>query len=127
MPIIPRWTPEEDKLAKALVALGGSKSSMNGKIPGRSGNAIYSRVLYLAMNPEKRERMNLRKQRGWADRAAPKLRKRPAPAGVEPPPEVVADALRRAAAPMSVTAYFCKDPEPGRRWPDGRSAPQVSA
>lgn len=38
-----------------------------------------------------------------------------------PPPEVIADAERRAMAPRSLTSLIFQDPEPGRRWPDGRS------
>lgn len=38
------------------------------------------------------------------------------------PPEVIADALRRAAAPRSLTAMICGDPAPGQSALDRRAA-----
>ncbi len=111
--MFPRWTAEEDALAKAFVAAGIGPDALNGKIPGRTGKAVYTRVYYLKMTPDKRERANIRKRcaRDGLPTISPQARKRAAGSAIfDPPPEVIHEAVLRALAPRSLTAIICGDP-----------------
>ncbi len=110
---IPRWTPEEDEIAIAFVAAGFSTSEGDGKIPGRTGKALRTRVNYLKMSSEKRARMNQRRRNHAAEQfsaVAPKARRQMQQIPIEPPPEVIWEAIQRAMAPRSITAIICGDP-----------------
>jgi hypothetical protein len=113
-----RWTPEEDAIAKALVATGGSSSSLNGKMEGRSGAAIRSRVNYLAMTKEQRFRANLRRRNGRV--APPRVRQRVHVSTFEPPPEVLEEAMLCANSPRTPAMLLFGDPLPGRSALDQR-------
>ncbi len=99
-------------MARALVARGIGPDSLNGKIPGRTGKAIYTRVNYLNMTPDKRESRNFRRKCARDELAAisPRVRRQYRVAAVEPPPEVIWEAIQRAKAPRSITAIICGDP-----------------
>lgn len=112
-PLTPRWTPAEDALALSLVATGLSAGELNGKIPGRTGKAVKTRARYISLSSEERHLQNVRKIRiRSAPRSTVRTRVMPALSANAPPPEVMADAERRASAWRTLTAIAFGDPPP---------------
>lgn len=116
------WSAAEAEIARDLLAAAAPPEEFITKL-GRTKDASRSHLKWIddaAYRQEHSVRAIARRREMPHSHivAAPKF---------APPPEVIADAMRRAAVPRSLTALFCQDPEPGRRWPDGRTAEQVQA
>src|SRR5258708_5966138 len=108
MPTTSRWTKEEDAMALEIVAIGGTTSSMDGRVPGRTGKAIRTRAYYISLTPEERHELNARRGRGRSPTFQPK---RWTSSAVPPPPAVEADRARRMTTPLSLTAILMGDPD----------------
>lgn len=117
-----RWTDAETAKARELVHTDIHPDEFRAQV-GRTKDAARSRLRWIDDAKYREEHA-----RRWAARQS-ELPKSfvVVPPKFAPPPEVLADAERRASAPRTLTAMFCQDPEPGRLWPDGRTATQVSA
>ncbi|SRR5258708_4679594 len=122
MPTTSRWTKEEDAMALEIVAIGGTTSSMDGRVPGRTGKAIRTRAYYISLTPEERHELNVRKGRGRRPTFQPK---RWTSSAVTPPPAVEADRARRMTTPLSLTAILMGDPDPSRSALGRRQASRV--
>jgi hypothetical protein len=106
------WTPEEDaKLCEHTLA-GKTYEEVVALLPGRTYAGVKCRLRYVNLSTEDRAEANRKKR---ARRVVPpRYQKRAASKDDAVPPEVIADAIRRATAPRSVTAWICGDPAPGQ-------------
>jgi hypothetical protein len=91
----------------------------------RTADRVRTRLAWLDMTPEPREAVR-RRIRDY--RRGKRIRKPRECIVADPPINDVSlrERDRRMSAPRSITAFVLGDPEPGRRWPDGRSAPTVT-
>ena len=97
------WTEQERQLAANLVAQGVSREEFRREMNGRTKEAYQAHLRYLK-NPW-RSRSRARSEGELVNHV-------PSPSVIVPE-ECIADAMARASAPRSITAWICKDPPPG--------------
>lgn len=99
-----RWTPEQELLARELMAAGASAEEFLAKL-GRSKDAAYQR-LYFHRRTAADWSYRRRKPRGVSFQLAD-------PVSARPTAELLEDAKARANALRPITAWICGDPPPG--------------
>ncbi len=97
------WTEQETKQARASMQLPPDDFF---RLTGRTKQAARAHIRYVD-HPELWEQRTNRKRRERRELGIPE---RLLTAKSGPPPEVIADAIKRALIPRSITALICGDP-----------------
>src|SRR6185369_10689312 len=103
-----KWSPRDDAVAASMKAAGSDFRAIGAAL-GRTRAATKSRMRWLSLTPEQRQK---EARASHADRAAParrSLRQRMKPTATVQsiPPEVLRSATRRLLAERSITAMIC--------------------
>ena len=108
------WTEEMTERSRQMKARGGATNGEYLAAFGRTRKAVMARLRYLD-RPEVRQAQAVQKAayRRTNEVYRAKLDGRTTPDRHVAPPEVIEDAIRRASAPRSVSAWICGDPPPG--------------
>jgi hypothetical protein len=105
------WTAEQEAGARRLIAAKAAPEIYLSEI-GHTRSSAYKHIRWVDDPSYRAAHTN-------SNRVAARLASKVVHSSA-PPPEVLADAARRATAPRSLTALLCGDPEPGRSMLDQR-------
>jgi len=109
------WDDEMTQRSREMKARGGATDAEYIRAFGRNRKAVMARLRYLdnpAVRAAQAERGVIYLRSSETYRA--KLKgNRPLPKRAIVPPEAIEDAMRRASAPRSISAFLFGDPPPG--------------
>jgi hypothetical protein len=100
-----RWTPEQEQLAREMMATGASAEEFLLKL-GRTKDAAYQRLYSKRCADGSYTRRKPRKLSAQSFQMAD-------PVAARPNAELLVAAIARTNAPRSITAWLCGDPPPG--------------